>query len=156
MGPQIVSVSVETSGAPPMTYDHSLPARAVAANPIIATLLSFPVACFTLTVVTDVAYMRTANLLWLHFSEWLLLAGLVGGCLALIAYALRFAFRRVRPSGLALLGGVVVLVLATINSLIHTADGWTAVVPWGLTVSIVTVLAMMVTAWIGRVRARHV
>jgi uncharacterized membrane protein len=56
----------------------------------------------------------------------------------------------VRPSWLAVLGGIVVLLLATVNSFIHTTDGWTAVVPLGLTLSIVTVLFMIVTAWFGR------
>jgi uncharacterized membrane protein len=56
----------------------------------------------------------------------------------------------------ATIGGLVVLVLATLNSFIHTADGWTAVVPYGLTVSVLTVLAMLVTAWLGRPEVRHV
>lgn len=81
---------------------------------------------------------------------------LVFGILAILAQFLDFAIRRVRHSWLAILGGIVVLLLAAINSFIHTADGWTAVVPYGLTMSALTVLAMIVTGWFGRWRARHV
>lgn len=139
-----------------MTYDHTLPDRHLAANPIHTALLAFPIACFSLTVLTDLAYWRTLNLLFLHFSEWLLLAGLVFGGLDLLVRVVEMLIRRVRPSWLAVFGGIVVLLLATLNSFIHTADGWTAVMPWGLTVSVLTVLAMVVTAWFGRRSARHV
>ena len=121
-----------------------------------ATLLSFPIACFTLTVMTDIAYWRTANLLWLHFSEWLLLAGLVFGVLAAFFILLDVLFRRERPAWRAVGMGVIVLVLAALNSFIHTADGWTAVVPYGLAVSILTVAAMIMSGWFAHKGARHV
>lgn len=117
---------------------------------------SFPVACFFLTVLTDIAYWQTSNLLWLHFSEWLLLAGLIFGCFAFAIAVLVLAIWTEGPSWPALLGGIVVLLAAALNSFIHTADGWTAVVPYGLAVSIVTVVAMLVTAWLGRKEAFHV
>lgn len=123
---------------------------------IHSTLLAFPIACFSLTVATDVSYLRTVNLLWLHFSEWLLLAGLIFGVLAAFASLVDYFIRKVRPHWLALSGGIAVLLLAAINSFVHTADGWTAVVPYGLTLSVLTVFAMIVTAWFGRMGARHV
>lgn len=139
-----------------MTYSYALTDRPQAADAVHGFLQSFPVSCFTLTLVTDLAYMRTLNLLWLHFSEWLLLAGLVFGGLALLARAIDYLVRRIRPAWLAVFGSVVVLLLAILNSLIHTADGWTAVVPYGLTLSILTVLAMVFTGWLARKGAYHV
>ena len=130
-----------------MTYDRIWPDRPLLMECTHAALLAFPIACFSLTVLTDLAYIRTANLLWLHFSEWLLLAGLVFGAIALLIRLADYLVRRVRPSWPGVIGGLVVLVLATLNSFIHTADGWTAVVPYGLAISILTVLAMAVTAW---------
>ena len=44
---------------------------------------------------------------------------------------------------------LIVLVLAFFNNLVHAADGWTSVVPWGLTLSALTVLVMLVTGWLG-------
>jgi uncharacterized membrane protein len=133
-----------------MTYEQIQVSGWSAMDAIHATLLAFPIACFSLTVVTDAAYWWTENLLWLHFSEWLLLAGLLIGAIELLVRIIEVPVRKVRPSWLAILGGIVVLLLATVNSFVHTTDGWTAVVPLGLTLSIVTVLFMIVTAWFGR------
>ena len=133
-----------------MTYEQVRVIEWSAMGAIHTALLAFPIACFSLAVLTDAAYWWTENLLWLHFSEWLLLAGLLFGAIELLARILDVLVRNVRPSWLAVLGGIAVLLLATVNSFIHTTDGWTAVVPYGLTLSIVTVLAMIVTAWFGR------
>lgn len=120
------------------------------AEAIHTSLRSMPIACFPLALLSDVAYVQTSNLLWLHFSEWLLLAGVIGTGLALVACLLDLLIRKVRPAWLAILGGVVVLVLAILNNFVHTADGWTAVVPMGLALSIATVIALTITAWLGR------
>ena len=41
------------------------------------------------------------------------------------------------------------LILALFNSLIHSRDAWTSVVPTGLTLSAITVLVMLFTGWLG-------
>ena len=128
-------------------YPH--PFVSLGAHPLHATLTSFPIACFSLALLSDIAYWQTSNLLWLHFSEWLLFAGLAVGILALIARAIDYLVRRMRPPWLAVIAAVFVLVLAAINNFVHTADGWTAVVPYGLILSAATVLLMIVTAWLG-------
>jgi uncharacterized membrane protein len=117
---------------------------------------SFPIACFSLTVLTDVAYWQTTNLLWLHFSEWLLLAGLVFGAAAIVTALVTLVSRWYGPTWIGLIGQAIVLLLAVLNSFIHTADGWTAVIPYGLAVSIATVVIMAVTALIDRRGSAHV
>ena len=136
-----------------MTYDHLLSDRPFGA--IHTALLYFPIACLSLTVVIDLAYLQTLNLLWLHFFEWLLLAGLVFGGISLIACVIGWLVWRVRPSWLAVAGGIVVMLLATINSLVDTADGWTAVMPFGLALSILTLLAMIITDHHGLARIQE-
>jgi uncharacterized membrane protein len=137
-----------------MDFPHPRATAAIAGHPIHAMLVPFPIVCFTLTLLTDIAYWQTSNLMWLHFSEWLLLAGVVFGGLAAIAGAIDLLFRReVRAQGPAwphAIGGVIVLCLAIVNNFVHTADGWTAVVPYGLILSAATVLVMVVTNWLGR------
>ena len=59
------------------------------------TLSAFPIACFSLTLLSDLAYLQTSNLLFLHFSEWLLLAGLVFGVLAGLAAMISLIAARV-------------------------------------------------------------
>lgn len=138
-----------------MASSYSSSARAGAVDLLHAAFRSFPIACFSLALVSDIAYWRTSNLLWLHFSEWLLFAGLVFGIVAIVAQGVDYLARRIRPAWPAIAGGILVLVLAAINNFVHTADGWTAVMPYGLTLSALTVLAMIVTAWFGRVGVRH-
>ncbi len=137
-----------------MTTTHVYSAAAVGRHPIHAMLAPFPIVCFTLTLATDVAYWQTSNLMWQRFSEWLLLAGVLIGALALLAGVIDYGARRlVRRQGRAwlhLLGNLLVLVLAGINSLVHATDGWTGVVPYGLALSAATVFVILVTAGIGR------
>jgi uncharacterized membrane protein len=127
---------------------------AIAGHPLHATLVPFPIVCFTLAFLTDIAYWRTADLMWQNFSAWLLFAGLVVGGFAalfgLIDLLARGAVRRRGTAWVHGIGNLVVLGLAFLNSLVHAGDGWTAVVPYGLLLSAVTVLVMLVTVWLGR------
>jgi uncharacterized membrane protein len=114
---------------------------------------AFAIACFTLTLGTDVLYWQTSNLMWLEFSTWLLLVGMVTGVAALPFGAIEF-FRHeeIRTQGSTwahAIGRIVVLILAFLNNLVHAADGWTAVVPYGLILSALTVLLMVAMAWLG-------
>jgi uncharacterized membrane protein len=127
---------------------------AIAGHPLHAALVPFPIVCFTLALVTDVVYWRTANMMWQNFSAWLLFAGLVVGCIAalfgLIDLLSRRAVRNRTRAWVHGVGNLVVLALAFVNSLVHASDGWTAVVPNGLVLSAVTVLVLIVTVWLGR------
>lgn len=100
-----------------------------------------PVVCFIGALLTDIAYSKSALLMWLHFSEWLIAAGLAFGAIAALALLVDFiaAHRRGgwRPSWPHLLLFYAALVVELFNSLVHTIDGWTAVVPKGLTLSVV-------------------
>ena len=126
----------------------------VAGQPIHSILVQFPVVCFTLTLLTDIAYWKTENLMWQNFSAWLLFAGLVFGALAALAgivdLFMRSTIRSHRATWAHSIGSVVVLALAFLNSLVHAGDGWTAIVPWGLTLSALTVVVMIATDWMGR------
>ena len=120
-----------------------------------STLTAFPIACFTLALGADIAYWQTSNLLWLHFSEWLLFAGLVFGGLAVLVYLIFCLVARMRPAGLALVLAVAALGVAFFNNLVHSADGWTAVVPWGLTLSAATLVLMVLAAIFNPSVVRH-
>lgn len=116
-------------------------------------LVPFPIVCFVLTLVCDIVYWQTSHLMWQRFAEWLLLAGLIFGALAAIAGAVDLlANREIRARGPAwphAIGNVIVMLLAIVNSFVHAGDGWTGVVPWGLVLSAVTVLLLLVTGWLG-------
>lgn len=124
---------------------HSPPA-ARSAYPLSALFVPFPFVSFTLTLITDILYWQTSHLMWSNFSDWLLFFGLVFGALSVIAGLIdlaRPATRALRPGWAAVLAYIAVLALAILNSLIHSGDGWTAIVPFGLATSAVTFLVMI-------------
>ena len=145
-------------GHPSSAYplrDNPPSTASVAGHPIHVMLVPFPIVCFTLTLFTDIAYWQSGgNIMWQNFSAWLLFAGLVFGVLAALAGAIDFlASRRVRaqrPAWPHAIGNVIALLLALANSFVHARDGWTAVVPWGLVLSAVTVALLLVTMWLGQ------
>jgi uncharacterized membrane protein len=129
------------------------PAVRVGGHPILRILVSFPIACFCGALVTDLAYVWTADMIWADFSAWLLAVGMVFGVLAAIAGIVDFVANwRVRMQTRiwpVLFGSVVVLVLGLFDNLVHSRDAWTSVMPTGLLLSAATVVVLLVTAWVG-------
>lgn len=121
-------------------------------QPILRTLASFPIACFTCALLTDICYVQTANIMWVNFSAWLLAAGMAGGVVAAVAGLVSWMARRrdrtQRPVWPIAVGSLVVLTVAFLNNLVHSRDAWTSVMPVGLALSVVTVLLMLATAWL--------
>lgn len=111
-------------------------------------LLAFPVALFSFAVVTDVAYLRTAELQWTNFSAWSITIGLVFGGVALVCalLALLVGLRSRRRSALLLHAGALALMclLGLINAFKHSQDAWSSVGAFGLILSILTALAALV------------
>ncbi|CCD86416.1 conserved membrane protein of unknown function [Bradyrhizobium sp. ORS 285] len=139
--------SVETD-RPPLE-----PTARIARHPIHPMLVPFPIVCFIGALVTDIAYWRTAEIMWADMSAWLLLVGLIMGILAGIAGLIDFLGNRlIRVQGPAwphMIGNLIALVLAFFNNMVHARDAWTSVVPTGLILSLVTVLILPITGWLG-------
>lgn len=135
----------ETFQPPPVVVER---------RPLHALLVPFPIVCFTGALLTDIAYWRTAEMMWADFSAWLLTFGLAFGVLAALAGLFDFFTNRLvrhySRGWLHMLGNIAVLVLSVLNVFIHTRDAWTSVVPTGLTLSALVVVLMIVTASIGR------
>jgi|SRR3954453_1945490 uncharacterized membrane protein len=137
-----------------LRYDHKLRSTAqIAGHPIHPMLVPFPIVCFIGALATDIAYAMTAEMMWADFSSWLLVVGVILGVLAAIAGLIDFLsnrlIRELGPAWPHMLGNVLVLVLSVINLLVHTRDAWSSVVPTGLILSIVVVLILPVTGWLG-------
>ena len=113
-----------------------------------ALLLSFPVALFPAALVTDIAYLRTAQIQWTNFSSWLIAGALVFGGLVLAwaAISLLLGWRGERR--LPRLAYVVVLaamwVLGLLNAFKHSQDAWSSVGAFGLTLSILCTLLALI------------
>jgi uncharacterized membrane protein len=125
----------------------------IAGHPLHPMLVPFPIVCFVGALLTDIAYWRSADMMWANFSAWLLTAGLIMGALAALAGLIDFlSERRIRalaPAWPHMLGNILAMVLSLFNVFVHTRDAWTSVVPTGLILSAVVVLILLVTGWLG-------
>lgn len=133
--------------------DNPRSTASIAGHPLHPLLVPFPIVCFIGALLGDIAYANTADMQWANFSVWLLVFGLIGGFLAMIAGLTDFfgdrAVRSLAAAWVHGLGNGVVLLLALWNVFVHSRDAWTSVVPTGLVLSIVTVGLMAVTGWLG-------
>ena len=117
------------------------------AGPVYLLLFPIPVVCFLAALITDIAYSASAFLMWLHFSQWLIAAGLAFGALAAVALLVEFfasdSIRRGKFGWAHLALFYAALIVELFNAFVHSADGWTAVVPNGITLSVIgTILAL--------------
>lgn len=135
-----------------MTTDFH-PAVRVVRPPLHPTIVCFPIACLSGALLTDIVYWRTAEMMWTDFSAWLVSAGVILGWLAAIAGIVDLVGRRYAtapaPAWVYAAGHLIALILATFNMFLHTRDAWTSVVPWGLALSIATIVVLILTMWIG-------
>jgi uncharacterized membrane protein len=127
---------------------------AVAGHPIHPVLVPFPIAFLVGTLLTDLAYAAGGNdVFWARASLWLVGAGVVGGLLAaLFGLVDFFTIRRARAHrwGWVHFGGnAVVLVLSAINLLLRLGNPADAVLPLGLTLSLIVAVILLVTGWAG-------
>jgi len=129
-------------------------------RPLHPMLISFPLVCFAGAMLTDLTYWATAEMMWADFSAWLVVVGLILGVLAAIAglvdFFVRPAFRARGPAWPHALGTVAVLVLALLDTMVHSRDAWTSVVPLGLILSAATVAVLLFTGWMGLALTREV
>ena len=88
--------------------------------------------------------------MWLDFSSWLLLAGLIGGVLAGIVLVIELFRAGATRKGALTIHFVLLLaawIVELFNSFIHTRDGWTAVAGTGIVLSIIAVLLSLAAGW---------
>jgi uncharacterized membrane protein len=126
-----------------------MPTRYPDRRPLFPGLMTFPAACFIVTLLTDIAYAKSADMTWETFSIWLLTIGLVAAALFVVVGLVQ-AFAQGRwPTMTLRIGYAVALILALFNAFVHSRDAYTSVVPTGLTLSILTVLVLLVTWLLG-------
>ncbi|MGA0544101.1 DUF2231 domain-containing protein [Brevundimonas sp. VNH65] len=115
-------------------------------------ILAFPAALFTIGVLTDIAYLKTAEIQWTNFSQWLITGALVFGGIAAawslvaIVLSLRTSIRLWRVVEFGAL--VLMFVLGLINAFKHSQDGWSSVGAFGLTLSILCSLLALIAGFI--------
>lgn len=121
-------------------------------RPIHRMLVSFSAAYFAGALVTDLVYWQMPDVMWERFSIWLITAGLIMAGLATVAYVIDLAARKRidRPAWPRAIGYAITVLLALTNAFVHSRDGYTAVVPTGLTLSTLVVIVLVLTALVAR------
>ena len=130
----------------------------IAGHPLYSALLPVPIVCFIGALLTDIAYSRAPDMMWLDFSSWLLLAGLVVGGVAglvLIIELIRAGSSRTGALTVHFLLLLAAWVVEVFNSFIHARDGWTAVVPTGVTLSFLAVALSLLAGWFWQTASRR-
>jgi len=122
------------------------PSAVARTRTIHSTLVPFPVAYFAAALVTDLAYWRTDEVMWERFSVWLIAGGLVMAAFVAVAAVIDLAFFRQKPAWLRALGYAVAILISVLNVFVHSRDGYTAVVPTGLTLSAIVVAILVLFA----------
>jgi uncharacterized membrane protein len=125
----------------------------VAGHPLHPMVIPFPIACFVLTLVSDVAFWKTSNDFWVSASLWLLGIGLIMAALAaalgVIDVLGDVQIRNLSDAWLHAGGNVLVVVIELYNWYSRYEHGRTAVIPTGLVLSLLVVLVLLFTGWKG-------
>lgn len=121
-------------------------------HPLHALLLAFPVALFTAALLSDIAYLKSAEIQWSNFSAWAITGALVVGAPVLLWAALglfrhRRDPRRIRALAYFLLI-LVMWIAGLINAFKHSQDAWSSVGTAGVALSIVSTLTALIAGWI--------
>ena len=113
-------------------------------NPVHAILLGFPITLFSSALVTDIVYLRTAEVQWTNFSSWLISGALLfgGPALAWALVALLLDLRGPCRNRNLIYAGVlaVMWIVGLVNAFKHSQDGWSSVGVFGLGLSILCTL----------------
>jgi uncharacterized membrane protein len=125
----------------------------IAGHPIHPMLIPFPIAFFVATFVCDLVYWQTGDPMWAEAGIWLLGAGLVMAALAAVA-GLTDVLGEARIRALNEVwwhagGNVLVVLIELYNWYARYTEGTAAVVPTGLALSLISVLILLFTGWMG-------
>jgi uncharacterized membrane protein len=121
-------------------------------HPLHAILLSFPIALFSAALVTDITYLRTAEIQWSNFSAWLIAGALVFGGLV-GAWAIVDLLLAGRRGGRGRTMAYVLIlalmwVLGLLNAFQHSRDAWSSVGTTGLVLSILCTVLALAAGWL--------
>ena len=136
-------------------YEHSegVPSTAaIGRHPIHPMLVPFPIGFLVGALISDIAYWALRDAFWAQASFWLVLAGLLTAAFAAIFGLTDFlTIRRARNATgwTHFLGNLTVVVLTLVSLILRLGDRVGAVLPWGLLISSVVGLCLLVTGWMG-------
>src|SRR5215213_4314449 len=125
----------------------------VAGHPLHPILITLPIGFFVATFLFDLVYWQTQNATFATGALWLLGAGLVGAVLAALTGLIDFVgdqrIRALSDSWQHAIGNVILVLVQLFSFYQRYRYGAAAVVPLGLSLSVIAVLILLFTGWKG-------
>ncbi|MBD1903988.1 DUF2231 domain-containing protein [Funiculus sociatus GB2-A5] len=126
---------------------------AIAAHPLHPLIVTFPITLLTTPAAADLAYWWTKDMFWAQVSIWLIGLGLASGIIAAITGMMDFLkIERVRKrsAGWAhMVLNVAALTLTIVNLIFRWGNTSGAILPLGLTLSIIVAVLLGLSGWYG-------
>ncbi len=126
---------------------------AILGHPIHPILVQFPIAFLVGATLSDVIYWFVRDSFWALAAYWLIVGGFVGGLAAALTGMLDFLrIERVRKrtAGWAhMVLNIIVMVLTLVNLLLRWNHPVSAVLPWGIVISLIAATALGISGWYG-------
>ncbi len=126
---------------------------AIGGHPLHPMLIHFPVAALIGLTATDLGYLFSGDNFWARAGLWLAGIGALGGwfsgLVGLLDLVLVRGIRRLISAWCHAIFAVMLLSLASLNWLLRSLGGETAIVPWGLYLSGLTTVLIAVTGFLG-------
>jgi uncharacterized membrane protein len=126
----------------------------IAGHPIHPMLIPFPIVFLVSALVSDIVFWSTRADIWAVAAMWFLGAAVIMALVAAVfGFIDFFGEERIRALSDAwqhMIGNLVAVVLALVNWWIRYAAGPAdGVLPWGILISLVTVLLLLFNGWKG-------
>jgi uncharacterized membrane protein len=136
-----------------MTTRNPVSSANIAGHPMHPILITLPIGLFVGTLLFDIVFWQTGRDAFATGALWLLGAGIVGAALAAVTGLIDFlGDRRVRGLGDAwqhAIGNVIMVLVQLFSFYERYRYGTSAVVPLGISLSLIAVLIMLFTGWKG-------
>lgn len=122
-------------------------------HPIHPMLIHFPVAALLGLIGADIAYVLTGDFFWARAGLWLAGIGVLGGWLSgtigLLDLIIVEQIRRLITAWCHAILAVMLLSLATLNWLLRLGGAETAIMPWGLYLSLLSGVLIALASFLG-------
>ena len=138
---------------PSTHHVHPHSTAQVAGHPLHPMLVPFPVAFFAATLACDLVFQSNGNVFWFTATQYLLGAGIVMALVAALAGFTDFlGDRRIRDLRVAWWhfgGNLLVVLIEAFNWYQRHDQGPSAVAAGGMWFSLLAVVVMLGTGWLG-------
>lgn len=121
-------------------------------HPLHAVIGAFPLAYFLAALISDYEYTTEGNIFWSGMASWMIFGGLVFAGISIVLGLIDWFVRRRSGGNYGMawhaLATFAAFVLGVIDAMVHSRDGWTSVVPTGITLTAIVFILLLVGSFV--------